>query len=152
MNAAYGSSGYFVSRVRSKSIVNTTYACRRSNFPSKTTPINGPVHKSNLNYSSFRSHFSRLPQAVAKRLSFRLSQKVSCYFKNIYPVINGFSTHEVRSHLHIFDHSIVTFVVRRLGLGFLNTSQVDSLDRFRQSVVDKVITELCFFKISFKIN
>ena len=65
-NAAYGSSGSFVSTVRSKSIGHNTYAGRRSNFCSKPTPIHGPVHKSDLNYLYYRSHFSWLPQAVAK--------------------------------------------------------------------------------------
>ena len=64
---AYGSSGSFGSRVRSKSIGNKNYTGRRSNFRSKTTPIHGPVHKYYLNYSYSRSHFSRLPQAVAKK-------------------------------------------------------------------------------------
>ena len=65
--SAYGSSGSFGSRVRSKSIGNKNYTGRRSNFRSKPTPILGTVHKSYLNYSYSRSHFSRLPQAVAKR-------------------------------------------------------------------------------------
>ena len=46
MTPAYGLSGSFGSRVSSKSIGHTTYTVRRSNFRSKPTPINGPVHKS----------------------------------------------------------------------------------------------------------
>ena len=73
---AYGSSGLFGSRVRSKYIKHNTYTGRISNFHSKSTPIHGPFHKSDLNYSYSRSHFSRLPQAVAKKLIYRLSQKL----------------------------------------------------------------------------
>ena len=40
MNAGYGSSISFGSIVRSKYIVHNTYTGRRSNFRSKTTPIN----------------------------------------------------------------------------------------------------------------
>ena len=54
------------------------------------------------------------------------------------PVINGFSTNEVKNHLHIRDHSMVTFGIMGLCLVFSNTSHIDSLDRFRKSVVDKV--------------
>ena len=46
MTYVYGSSGSIGSRVSSKSIGHTTYTGRRSNFRSKPTPINGPVHKS----------------------------------------------------------------------------------------------------------
>ena len=53
-------------------------------------------------------------------------------------IINVFSTNEVRIHLHISDHLIRTFGKIELCLGFSNTSCVDSLDRFRKSVVDKV--------------
>ena len=67
MTDAYGSSVWFVSRVRSKNIVHNTYTGRRSNFCSKPAPINGPVHKYDLNYWYLRSHFSPLPQAVAKK-------------------------------------------------------------------------------------
>ena len=45
MTAAYGSSGPFGSRVRSKYIGHNTYTGRRSNLRSKPTPIHGPVHK-----------------------------------------------------------------------------------------------------------
>ena len=93
MISAYGLSGLFGSRVRSKSIGHNTYI-GRSNFRSKTTPIHGPVHKSELNDSYSRSHFSRLPQALAKILINRLPHKVSYASKIIDPVINGFSTND----------------------------------------------------------
>ena len=73
MAAAYGSSGSFESIVRSKYIVHNTYTVRRSNFRSKSTPIYGPVQNSDLNYSYSRSHFSRLPQAVDKKIIYCLS-------------------------------------------------------------------------------
>ena len=68
------------------------------------------------------------------------------------PVVNGFSPNDVSSHLHICDHSIVTFGIRGRCLGFSNTSRVDSLDRFRRTVVEKVKTYICLKKkrISFK--
>ena len=53
------------------------------------------------------------------------------------PVINAFIPNEVRSHLQICNHSIITFG-NRLCVGFSNTSHVDSLDRFRTTVVYKV--------------
>ena len=49
MTSAYGPSGSFGSRLRSKDIGHNTYRGRRSNFCSKPTPIHGPVHKSDLN-------------------------------------------------------------------------------------------------------
>ena len=51
ITSAYGSSGLFGSRVRSKFIGHNTYTGRRSNVFSKPTPIHGPVQKSDLNYS-----------------------------------------------------------------------------------------------------
>ena len=66
MISAYGLSGFFGSRVRYKYIGHNTYTGRISNSRSKPTPIHGPVHKSDLNYLYLRSHFNRLPQAVAK--------------------------------------------------------------------------------------
>ena len=51
MNAEYGSSWSFVSRVRSINIGNNTYTFKRSNFHSKPTPVHGPVHKSDLHVS-----------------------------------------------------------------------------------------------------
>ena len=52
------------------------------------------------------------------------------------PIIKGFSTHKITSHLQICDHSIITFVKRGLCLGFSNTSRVDSLYRLRKAVVE----------------
>ena len=66
MISAYGLSGSFGSRVRSKSIGHNTYAGKRSNFRSKPTPTHGLVKKSDFNYSHSRSHFSRSTQAVDK--------------------------------------------------------------------------------------
>ena len=43
MDVAYGSSGSFRSRLRSKYIGYNTYTIRRSHFRSKPTPIHGPV-------------------------------------------------------------------------------------------------------------
>ena len=124
--AAYGSSGSFGSRVRSTYIGHNTYSGRRSNFRSKPTPIHGPVHKYDLGYSYSISYFSRLPQAVAKRIIYCLSHTFSYASKIIDPVINLFSPHEVTIHFHICDHSIVLFGIRGLCLGFSNTSHVDS--------------------------
>ena len=118
MTAVYGSSGSFGSRVRSKYIEHNTYTGRRSNLHSKPTPVHGQGYKSNLNYSYSRSHFIQLPQAVAKKLIYHLSQEVSYASNIIDPVINGFSPHAKRGHLHICYHSIVTFGIRRWCLGF----------------------------------
>ena len=92
--SAYCLSGSFGSIVRLKSIGNDTYTGRRSNFCSKPTPIHVLVHKYNLNCSYSRSHFSRLPQAVAKKPIYHLSQKVSYASKIIDTVIYGFSTND----------------------------------------------------------
>ena len=143
MNAAYGSSLSFGSKVRSKPIGHNTYSYRRINFRSKPTPIHGPVHISDLNYSYSRSHFSRLPQAVAKELLNRLSHKVSYTSMKIDIFICVFTTNEVRNHLHICDHSIIPLYKRGFCLGFSNTSHVESLDRFRKSVFDKVKLDIC---------
>ena len=118
ITASYGSSGSFVSRARYKSIGNNTYTGIRSNFHSKPAPINGPVHKSNLNYSYSRSHFSWLTQAIAKNLIYCLSHKVRYPSKIFDPVINEFSPNEVRIHLHICDKSIFTIGIRGFCLGF----------------------------------
>ena len=99
--------------------------------------------KSGLNSSYLRSHFSRLPQAVAKEVIYSFSHKVSYDYKIFDPFINGFSTNGVRSRLHIYDHPIVNFVIRGLYLGFSNNYHVGSLDRFRKPVVDKVKTDVC---------
>ena len=56
----------------------------------------------------------------------------------IYSVINVFIPNAVSIHLHIWDHSIVAVGKRGLGLGFSNTSHVDSLNRFRKLVTRKV--------------
>ena len=48
--------------------------------------------------------------------------------------------------MHICDHSIVTFGTSKKCLGFSNTSHVESLDKFRRSVVDKVKTDICILK------
>ena len=142
MNAAYGSSGSFVLRARSKYIGHNTYTGRRRNFHSKPTPIHVPVHKSDSNYSYSIIHFSCLPQAVSKEPINNLSQIVSYVYMVIDPVINGFSPNKVKSHFHICDNSIVPFGIRGLFLWFSNTSHVDSLDRFRKSVIDKVKTDV----------
>ena len=52
------------------------------------------------------------------------------------PVIIGFSPNEEISHLQIFDHSIIHFGKFYFCLRFSNTSQVDSLDRFRKVVIE----------------
>ena len=70
MISAYGLSGSFGSRVRSKSIGHNTYAGKRSNFRSKPTPIHGPFHKYDLDYSYSRSYFSILTQAFEKKILF----------------------------------------------------------------------------------
>ena len=54
------------------------------------------------------------------------------------PVTNGFIPIEVKSNFYICDNSILTFGKRGLCLGFSNNSHVESLYRFRKSVVDKV--------------
>ena len=89
MNAAYGFSGSFWSRVRKKSIVHNTYTGIISNFRSKSTPIHGTVYKYYLKFSYSRSNFSWLPQAVSKGIIKRLSHKVRYADIMINPVING---------------------------------------------------------------
>ena len=86
MISAYGSSGCFGSRVRYKYIIHNTYTGRKSNFRSKPTPIHGPVQKSDLNYSYQISLFSILPQAVAKKIIYRLYHKFSNTSNIIDPV------------------------------------------------------------------
>ena len=71
-------------------------------------------HKSDLNYSYSRIHFSRLPQVVTKKMMNNLSQKVCYASKIIYPVIDGFSPNDESSHFHICDHSIVTFEIKKM--------------------------------------
>ena len=140
ITTAYVASGSFGLIVRSKYIGQNTYTVRRNNFRSKPTTIHGPVHKSYSNYLYSRSHFSRLQQAVAKKIFYHLSQKVSYSSKIIDPVINGFSPNEATSHLHNCDHKNFTSCIRVLCLGFSSTSNVDNLYTFRISVVDKVRT------------
>ena len=118
MISAYFQSVSFGSIVRYIYIGHNTYTVRRSDLGSKPTPIHGPVHKSGLKYSYSRCHFSCLPQAVTKILTFHLSQKVIYDSKIIDTDINGFITHEVRSHFQICDHSIVTSGIRGLCVGF----------------------------------
>ena len=67
-----------------------------------------------------------------------MSQKVSYSSKIIDPVIDGYIPNDYSSNFHICDHSIVKFLIREKRIYFSNTSHVDSLDRFRTSVVDKV--------------
>ena len=82
------------SRLRYRSIVHNTYTVTKSHLRLKPTPIHGPVHKYDLNYSYSRSHFSRLPQKVAKILINLLSQKVSNASKIIDPDIAVFSPND----------------------------------------------------------
>ena len=126
-------------------IGHNTHKGRISHIHSKTTPIYGPVHKCDFNYFYSRIHFSWLPQAFAKNLIYSLPQKFSYSYKVIDTVILWFGPNEVTSHLHICDHSIATFVIRRLYLGFSKTPHVDSLDRFIKSVADHVKTDVCIF-------
>ena len=53
---------------------------------------------------------------------------------------------DLKIHLHICYYSIVNFGIGGLYLGFSKNSHVDSLDRFRISVVDKVKTDVCIYK------
>ena len=48
-------------------------------------------------------------------------------------VINVFNSNEVKSHLKICDHSIITFG-KEFSKDFSNTSHVYSLDIFRKAV------------------
>ena len=108
----------------------------RRNIYSKSTSIHGPYHNQDLNLSYSRRQFSRLSQAVSGRFIISLSQNVSYHSMVIGPVIIGFSPNEEISHLQIFDHSIITFEKFYFCLRFSNTSQVDSLDRFRKVVIE----------------
>ena len=105
--------------------------------------------KSDLNYSYSRSHFSRLPQSVAKNLVCCLSHKVSYASKIIDPVINVFSSNDLSSHLKFSDHWIVTFGSLEKCVVLLITSRVDSLYRLRRSVIDKVKTDTCILQKSY---
>ena len=111
MNSSCDSSGSFGSIGRSKYIVHNTYTDRKIHICSKPTPIHGPFHKSDLNYSYSRSHFSWLTQAVAKELINQLSRKNRYAYMKIDTGINEFSSNELKSYLYIWDHSIVNFVI-----------------------------------------
>ena len=112
------------------------------NICSKSTPIHGTLQESDLIYSYSISHFGWLSQAVAKKPIYNFNHKVSYVYNIVDPVINVFSPNELRGYFHICDHSIVTFGIRGFCLGVLNTSDVDSLDRFRKPVVDKFKTDV----------
>ena len=75
----------------------------------------------------------------------RLSQKDIYASMKVDPVINALITNEVKVHLHICDHSILTFGLRGLCLGFSNTSHVESLGRFTKTVVDTFKFKELFF-------
>ena len=92
-----------------------------SNLSSKPISIHGPVHKSDLNYSYSRGHFSRLPQEAAKDIINHLHHKVSYNYRNMNQFINEFSPNEVKRHLHICDQSIVTFGIRGFCFSVSNT-------------------------------
>ena len=96
MNDAYGLSVSFWSRVRSKYIGHNIYTGRRSNLLSKPTPIYGPnmvwiIHTQEVTSVGYHNQLLKL--------IYCLSQKVRYAFKIFDPVINGFSTNEVKSHL-----------------------------------------------------
>ena len=75
-----------------------------------------------------------------------MSHKVSSASKIIDTVVNRFSPNDVSGHFRICDQSIATFGIREKYLGFSNTSHVESLCRFRRSVVDKVKSDICTLK------
>ena len=77
-----------------------------------------------------------------------MSQKFSYASKIIDPVIYGFSPNYESIHFHRCDHSIFTFGTREKYIGFSNNSRVDSLERFRRSVVDKVKSDICILQKS----
>ena len=72
-----------------------------------------------------------------------MSQKISYALKTTDPVINGFIPNDESSYLYICDHSIVIFGIKEKCLGLSNTSHVESLYRFRDTVFDKVKTDVC---------
>ena len=129
-------------RVRSKYILHYIYTVVRSTFSSKSIPIHGPYNKSELNFSHSRSHFSCLPQAVSKVLINVLSPNFTYAYIMIDPVNNLFCLNKVRIYFQICDLSMFYFWKICLCLRFSNTSNVDSLDRFRKLVVDKVKLDL----------
>ena len=109
MNNVLGSSGYVVSRDKSKCIVHNTYTDRRINPRLKPTPIHGPFNKSIIKCSYYKRHFHQLSQSVSKRLDGFLSQRLNYDYIIIDPIVTRFSPNALRSHIHIFDHSIITF-------------------------------------------
>ena len=111
MNAAFGASVSFGSIDRSKCIGHTTFSFRSSSFHSKSTPIHGPVHRSEYIFSYFRIYFSWLPQAVPRIIINIFSHKVSYTFMMIDPLINVFIPNEVRSYFQILDHLIITLEI-----------------------------------------
>ena len=94
MTSTYGSYGSFGYRGRYKSIGHNTYTGRISNFCSIPAPIHGTVHKSYFNYSYSKSNFTRLPQAVSKKLIYRWSQKFSYASKMFDLDTNGFISND----------------------------------------------------------
>ena len=98
INYKFSSPGSFGSRFRQTYIDPNTYKGKRRNFHLKLTHIHGPVNKSELIISYSRIHFSWLSLAVYKRLISRLSQKVSYYFMNIDPIVDGFGPNELSIH------------------------------------------------------
>ena len=95
-----------------------------------------------MDFSYLISHFSRLSQAVCKGLIKYLSRKVSYDSMVINPFINGCSPNEVKTHLHICDHSIIPFGIKGFCLVFSNTSYDDSLYSFRTTVLYQVEFDL----------
>ena len=122
----HGSSVSFGSRISSKCIGHNKFIGRRSNLSSKPTPIYWPVNKSEFYFSYSQSHFIWSPQTFSKGIINSLSQKYSYAYMMINTVLNWFITNQVRSHLRVFDHSMVTFGKIGSCLGFSNTSHVES--------------------------
>ena len=137
MNVAFGSSGSFGSRCWSQCIGHNIYAGRRSNFRSKISPIHGPVHKLELNFSYSRRYFKRLPQAVSKRLINSFCINLAHASMVIDTVINGFIPNEGSSSFKMCDNSIITFCKIGFCLVFSNTSHVYSLYGLRKLVFEQ---------------
>ena len=107
MNAVFGWSVSFGSKIRSKLICRNTYTGRRSNMYSKLTPIHGPMHNIEINLSYYRRNFSQLLRAVFKTFINSFSHQFSHSSATINPVITCFSTYEKISQLKICYHSII---------------------------------------------
>ena len=75
-----------------------------------------------------------------------MSQKVINTSKTIDPVINGFSHHDESSHFHRCDQSIFKFGIRKKCIGFSKISHVDTLYKFRRSVVYIVKWDICILQ------